>query len=129
MTSGIQSIAAQLRALIPEGHEVQISARDGLVSVHVHGLPSYDAGTELARRLGMKTRNHNSYPPGHGHVNGWCTIGGTLLDSEISVSIFCDGITPTCRLEQVEVTQEKFAPSGETETIKTVRLVCGTSKP
>jgi len=129
--SRLRSIAAELSALIPQGHSVELSVKrywhPPAINLCVHGLKSYEEATGFMRYLGIGAREKQAF-------NDELGVRSVLLGNiakDIQVISFCAGLPPSCRLEEFveKIPKTEVVTSGEFVEVKRTRVVCGHEQP
>lgn len=102
------------------------SQQSGSVTLDVHGLPDYHAGVEVMRRLGVQRWNKRTISS----EKPYCYLDGTLAP-DVFVSLYCAGLTPTCKLVKrtVRVPKSQTVETGEFIEIERTEVVCGNNEP
>jgi len=124
----LTALAAQLDALLPFGHCVELEVRKyddrRAVRASIYGIKSYDDATEIFRALGIQKRDKSVW---NDHEPRTVLVGH--LSEHVQVTVYCSGLPPSCRLETVtERIPKKLVKeeeTGEFVTVERTRVVCG----
>ena len=127
-TETITALAAQLNALLPFGHSVELNVRRYAhpqdICLAIHGIKSYAQAQEIFRVLGIQKRNKSVYSDDEPRS----VLQGKLSEL-INVTVYCAGLPPSCRLETITERIPKTHiienPTGEFVEIERTRVVCG----
>lgn len=78
---------------------------DGSCYVNIHQVPTYQAGVDIMRKLGIRTWKKNHLETHIGLIYAtW---------HELQLTLFCGTLPPTCRVE----TRKKLIPKTETKEL------------
>ena len=125
----IRRLAAELSEIFPQGHSVELNVRryGGNLAINIHGCKSYDEATEIFRRFGVGKRHKTPYADELGVRS---VVQGKLAP-DLSMTVFCEGLPPSCRLETFteRVPKTQTVESGEFIEIERTRVVCGNQEP
>lgn len=124
----LMALAAQLDALLPFGHSVQLDirryAKPQEVQIGIHGVKSYADAQEIFRALGIGDRAKSIWNDPEPRT----VLDGDLAPG-INLKVFCAGLPPSCRVEKyverVPKTQVKVIEEGEFMEVEKMRVVCG----
>jgi hypothetical protein len=127
----LRAIAAELESIFPQHHidlTVQRYFETPSIDISVFGLKSYAEATEFFRSLGIGDRAKSVY---NDHEPR--TVLKGKLSEEITLTAYCSGLPPSCRIEnfveRVPKTQTVESASGEFIEVSRTRVVCGREQP
>ena len=124
----LRLIAGALDRALPFGHSVELNIRRYAhppdMVIQIHGVPSYHNAQEIFRALGIGDRSKSTWNDPYPR-----TVLMGKLTATIGVTVFCDGLPPSCRLEtfteRVPKKQVTESETGEFVEIERTRVVCG----
>lgn len=129
--SRLRAIAAELDRLIPAGHSVELDVRryahPSDIKISVHGLNSYQEATEFMRYLGIGDREKQAY---NDELGTRSVLQGDLANG-IHVIAFCNGLPPSCRLEETveRIPKTEVVQKDEFIEVRRMKVVCGHEQP
>lgn len=124
--ANLKRLAQELSAIFPEGNSVELYIRRYTdppdVQVAIHGVKSYEEGTAIFRRLEIQRRNKSVWNDYQARTVLQADIG-----PGISLSVYCSGLPPSCRIEKTveKVPKQQTIDTGEFIEIERTKIVCG----
>jgi hypothetical protein len=118
----IKELAAKLREMVADGDaRVSLNTRPDCVTIDVIGVPTYAEGVDILRGLGIGKWRKSVFIDS----SPWSTITGFVDD--VQVTVFCQSLPPTCRIEKFveRVPKTQTVESGEFIEVQRTRVVCG----
>lgn len=121
----IKRIAAELRALFPCAHLIELHTWPEQPPRVVINGGDYAEGTELLRQHGLGTRSKEIYDADF----KWTKISAKADD--VTIEAWADGLPPCCRIvtETVKVPKTQTVDTGDFIEIQKQRVVCGDREP
>jgi len=124
----LNSLTRILDALLPFGHSVELNVRRYAhhpdTQIAIHGVKSYAEAQEIFRALGIQKRDKSIWPEDKPRT----VLSGKLTDG-IGVTVYCNGLPPSCRVEhykeRVPKKEVSESETGEFVEIERTRVVCG----
>lgn len=129
--SRLRAIAAELSALIPQGHSVELNVKryadPPCLGLCVHGIKSYDEATGFMRYLGVGDREKQAY---NDELGTRSVLQGDLANG-IHVIAFCNGLPPSCRLEETveRIPKTEIIQKDQFIEVRRMKVVCGQEQP
>ncbi len=115
----------KLRKKLPDGCRIRIDQGHEWVGVWVFTDNEHSVGLKVQRILGIQDMEKSVYTPDDPSHHLSASLG-----NNISLTIACKGLPPSCRIEtyEEEISKTDVVTLAETVKVKRTRICCGEVK-